>query len=355
MLRKNTDMKRITMAHGAGGTVMSELIKKHMLKHLGGSQAEIPLEALDDSAVIDNIVLKSDSHAVKPIFFPGGDIGRLAVAGTVNDIAVMGAKPIALTCGFVLEEGLPIEDFDRILESMSKTCTEAGVHIITGDTKVVERGVLGGCIINTSGIGKRNEALERNIAEVKKYRSFNTRWILDSNLRNGDAIIISGTLGDHGLAVLSSQEGYDFGSQILSDVKPLNKLIMRLLTVGGIVAMKDPTRGGLSNALNEWSEKSKIGILTYEEKIPIREDVRAACEMLGIDPLDVGNEGKIVIGAVPQKAKEVLEELRQTKEGKDAQIIGETTNQFNGVVLKTAVGGKRILAPPIGDPVPRIC
>lgn len=355
MLKKNTDMKRITMAHGAGGTVMSELIKKHVLKHLGGSRAEIPLEALDDSAVIDNIVLKSDSHVVKPIFFPGGDIGRLAVAGTVNDIAVMGAKPVALTCGFVLEEGLPIEDFDRILESMSKTCTEAGVHIITGDTKVVERGVLGGCIINTSGIGKRNEALERNIAEVKKHRSFNARWILDSNLRNGDAIIISGTLGDHGLAVLSSQEGYDFGSQILSDVKPLNKLIMRLLTVGGIVAMKDPTRGGLSNALNEWSEKSKIGILTYEEKIPIREDVRAACEMLGIDPLEVGNEGKIVIGAVPQKAKEVLEELRQTKEGKDAQIIGETTNQFNGVVLKTAVGGKRILAPPIGDPVPRIC
>jgi len=355
MLRKNTDMKRITMAHGAGGTVMSELIKKHMLKHLGGSRAEIPLEALDDSAVIDNIVLKSDSHAVKPIFFPGGDIGRLAVAGTVNDIAVMGAEPIALTCGFVLEEGLPIEDLDRILESMSKTCREADVHIITGDTKVVERGALGGCVINTSGIGRRNEALERNIAEVKKYRSFNARWILDSNLINGDVIIVSGTLGDHGLAVLSSQEGYDFGSQILSDVKPLNKLIMCLLTVGGIVAMKDPTRGGLSNALNEWSEKSKIGILTYEEKIPIREDVRAACEMLGIDPLEVGNEGKIVIGVVPQKAEEVLEELRLTKEGKDAQIIGKTTDKFNGIVLETMVGGKRILAPPIGDPVPRIC
>jgi len=348
-------MKQITMAHGAGGTTMNELIKKHVLKHLGGSRAEIPLEALDDSAVIDNIVLKSDSHAVKPIFFPGGDIGRLAVAGTVNDIAVMGAEPTALTCGFVLEEGLLIEDLDRILESMSMTCKEAGVHIITGDTKVVERGALGGCVINTSGIGRRNEALERNIVEVKRHRSFNARWILDSNLKDGEAIIVSGTLGEHGLAVLSSQEGYDFGSQILSDVKPLNKLIMRLLMVGGIVAMKDPTRGGLSNALNEWSEKSKIGIITYEEKIPIREDVKAACEMLGIDPLEVGNEGKIVIGVVPQKAEEVLETLRQTKEGKNAQIIGETTDQFNGVVLKTAVGGKRILAPPIGDPVPRIC
>jgi len=343
------------MAHGAGGTVMSELIKKHVLKHLGGSHAEVPLEALDDSAVIDDIVLKSDSHAVKPIFFAGGDIGRLAVAGTINDIAVMGAEPVALTCGFVLEEGLPIADLERILESMNKTCREAGVHIITGDTKVVEKGALGGCVVNISGIGKRNEALEKNIREVKKHRSFDARWILDSNLRGGDRIIVSGTLGDHGLAVLSSQEGYDFGSHITSDVTPLNKLVMRLLNVGGIVAMKDPTRGGLSNSLNEWSEKSHVGILTHEGKIPIRGDVRAACEMLGIDPLEVGNEGKIVIGVVPQKAEDVLAMLKQTKEGKDAKIIGEATRQFNGVVLETVVGGKRILAPPIGDPVPRIC
>ncbi|MDH5532399.1 MAG: hydrogenase expression/formation protein HypE [Candidatus Bathyarchaeota archaeon] len=348
-------MERITMAHGAGGTVMSELIKKHVLKHLGGSRAEVPLEALDDSAVIDDIVLKSDSHAVKPIFFPGGDIGRLAVAGTINDIAVMGAEPVALTCGFILEEGLSIADLERILESMSETCREAGVYIITGDTKVVEKGALGGCVVNTSGIGKRNEALERNIREVKKHRLFDARWILDSNLKSGDRIIVSGTLGDHGLAVLSSQEGYDFGSHITSDVTPLNKLVMRLLNVGGIVAMKDPTRGGLSNALNEWSEKSSVGILTYEDKIPISGDVRAACEMLGIDPLEVGNEGKIVIGVVPQRAEDMLAMLKQTKEGKDAQIIGEATGQFNGVVLETMVGGKRILAPPIGDPVPRIC
>ena len=343
------------MAHGAGGTVMSDLIKKHVLKHLGGSGAEVPLEALDDSAVINDIVLKSDSHAVKPLFFPGGDIGRLAVAGTVNDIAVMGAEPIALTSGLVLEEGLPIADLERILESMAKTCGEAGVHIITGDTKVVERDGLGGCIINTSGIGKRNDALERNIVEVKKHRSFDTRWILDSNLRRGDKIIVSGTIGDHGLAVLSAQEGYNFGSQITSDVTPLNKLIMRLLNVGGIVAMKDPTRGGLSNSLNEWSEKSKVGILAHEEKIPIRGDVRAACEMLGIDLLEVGNEGKVVIGVVPQRAEEVLSALKTTREGKEAQIIGEATDQFSEVVLETVVGGKRILAPPIGDPVPRIC
>jgi len=334
---------------------MHDLIKKYVLRYLGGSDAEVPLEALDDSAVIDGIVLKSDSHAVKPLFFPGGDIGRLAVAGTINDIAVMGGEPVALTSGFVLEEGLPISDFEKILASMRETCTEAGVYIITGDTKVVEKGNLGGCVINTSGIGKRNEALERNIAEVKRHRPFEARWILDSNLRGGDKIIVSGTVGDHGLAVLSAQEGYSFGSRITSDVTPLNNLIMQLLNVGGIVAMKDPTRGGLSNALNEWSEKSKVGILIHEERIPMREDVKAACEMLGIDPLEVGNEGKVVIGVVPQKAEEVLEALKETKEGKEAQIIGEATRQFNEVVLETIVGGKRILAPPIGDPIPRIC
>ena len=348
-------MKQITMAHGAGGAVMNDLIKEYVLKYLGGSGAEVPLEALDDAAVISDIVLKSDSHVVKPIFFPGGDIGRLAVAGTVNDIAVMGAEPIALSCGFVLEEGLLMAEFEKILKSMNETCREADVYIITGDTKVVEKGALGGCVINTSGIGKRNEALERNIAEVKKHRSFDAQWILDSNLREGDKIIVSGTVGDHGLAVLSSQEGYDFGSQITSDVAPLNKLIVRLLNVGGIIAMKDPTRGGLSNTLNELSEKSKVGILVNEEKIPVRRDVRAACEMLGIDPLEVGNEGKVVIGVIPQKAEEVLAALKETDEGKNAQIVGETTKEFDEVVLKTAVGGKRILAPPIGDPIPRIC
>lgn len=348
-------MERITMAHGAGGTVMNDLIKNYVLKHLGGSNAEVPLEALDDSAVIDNIVLKSDSHAVKPLFFPGGDIGRLAVAGTINDIAMIGAEPMALTSGFVLEEGLLMADLERILESMEKTCREAEVYIVTGDTKVVEKCGLGGCIINTSGIGKRNDALENNIAEVKKHRAFDSRWVLDSNLRKGDKIIISGTVGDHGVTILSAQEGYNFGSQIKSDVAPLNKLVMKLLNVGGIVAMKDPTRGGLSNSLNEWSQKSKVGIMVQETKVPIRGDVKTACEMLGIDPMEIGNEGKVLIGVVPQKAEEILSTLRETKEGKDAQIIGEATDDFSEVVLETVVGGKRVMSPPIGDPVPRIC
>ncbi len=350
--------KYITMLHGAGGTVMHDLVKNYIVKYFGGlDDAEVSLEALDDAAVVGDVVLKSDSHAVKPIFFPGGDIGRLAVSGTVNDIAVLGAEPYALACVFILEEGLALEDFERILTSMQQTCKEAGVSIVTGDTKVVERGSLGGCVINVSGVGRRTDALEKNIMVVREFRrDFKTRWILDSNLRAGDKVILSGTIGDHGLAVLSAQEGLSFGSEIKSDVRPLNRLIQRLLgEVGGIVAMKDPTRGGLADALNEFSEKSKVGMLVYEDKIPIRENVQAACEMLGLDPLEVGNEGKIIIGVVKEKAEEVLRLLKETDEGKDAEIIGEATSDFKGVAMQTVVGGKRIIARPIGDPVPRIC
>jgi len=350
---------RITMTHGAGGAIMMDLVKRFVLKYLGGKHdgnVEVPLEALDDAAVIDGIVLKSDSHAVKPIFFPGGDIGRLAVSGTVNDIAVLGGEPFALASGFILEEGLAMNDFERILASMKATCEEAGVYVITGDTKVVEKGNLGGCVINVSGIGRRNKHLEHNLAVVKQFRrDFSAKWILDSNLRAGDKIILSGTVGDHGLAVLSAQEGLSFGSGIVSDVKPLNRLVLRLLDVGGVVAMKDLTRGGLAEALNEWSEKSHVGILIEEEKIPVKENVRAACEMLGIDPMEVGNEGKLIIGVLPEKTEEVLAVLKTTREGKDAQTIGEATQEFNMVAMQTVVGGKRILSAPIGDPIPRIC
>ncbi len=346
------------MLHGAGGTVMHNLIKNYVAKYFGGVvKAEVPLEAMDDAAVIGDNVLKSDSHAVKPIFFPGGDIGRIAISGTVNDIACLGAEPYALACGLVLEEGLALLDLEKILASMRQTCIEANVGIVTGDTKVVEKGSLGGCVINVSGIGRRTPALENNLKVVRQYqRNFTARWLLDSNLSVGNKIIISGTLGDHGLAVLSAQQGLTFGSEIKSDVKPLNLLIQHMLTeIGGAVTIKDPTRGGLADALNELSEKSEKGILIHEDKIPIRDDVRIASEMLGLDPLEVGNEGKIIIGAVPAKAEQLLNWLKHTKEGKEAQIIGETTNEFNGVAMQTAVGGKRIIARPIGDPVPRIC
>ena len=350
--------EKITMLHGAGGSVMHDLVKNYIVKYFGGlgNAAEIPLEAMDDAAVIGDIVFKSDSHAVKPIFFSGGDIGRLSISGTVNDISCLGADPYALACGLILEEGLLLSDLERILASMRQACIEAGVEIVTGDTKVVEKGSLGGCVMNVSGIGRRTPALENNLEVVRKYRELKTRWALDSNLVEGDKIILSGAIGDHGLAVLSAQQGIKFGSEIKSDVKPLNHMIQNLLgKVGGVVAMKDPTRGGLADALNEWTEKSKIGILIHENKIPIHSDVQTACEMLGLDPLEIGNEGKIIVGVVPQKTEEVLEFLKQTPEGKEAQIIGETITEFKGVAMQTAVGGKRIIAKPVGDPVPRIC
>jgi len=238
---------------------------------------------------------------------------------------------------------------------MKQTCEEAGVYIVTGDTKVMEKGSLDKFVINMSGIGRRSRFLDHNIQEVKKYREFNSKWLLDSNLRPRDKIIVTGTLGDHGVALLSYREGYGFDSKILSDVAPLNKLVENALKIGGIVAMKDPTRGGLANLLNEWSEKSKVGILIYEEKIPISEGVKSACEMMGIDPLEIGNEGKMVIGVVPEKAEEVLAAIKKHPYGRNAEIIGEVSQDFEGVVMETVIGGKRLIPPPAGDPVPRIC
>jgi hydrogenase expression/formation protein HypE len=349
--------EKITMMHGAGGTVMHDLVKNYIIKTFGGAgDAEVPLEAMDDAAVVGDIVFKSDSHAVKPIFFPGGDIGRIAISGTVNDISCLGAQPFALACGLILEEGLPLSDLERVLVSMQEACIEADVGIVTGDTKVVEKGALGGLVMNVSGIGKRTPALDRNLEVVRRTRELKANWTLDSNLMAGDKIILTGTIGDHGLAVLSAQQGLKFGSEITSDVKPLNRMVQALMgEVGGIVAIKDPTRGGLADALNEWTEKSKIGILLQEDKIPIRQDVQTACEMLGLDPLEIGNEGKLILGVIPQKAQEMLAFLQQTPQGKAAQIIGEATAQFRGVAMQTAVGGKRIVARPIGDPIPRIC
>ncbi len=352
------DTSQINMLHGAGGTVMHELVKNHIVKRLARpGYGQVSLEAMDDAAVIDDIALKSDSHAVKPIFFPGGDIGRLSVSGTVNDLAAVGSEPFALACGFLLEEGLPLTDFDRIVQSMKKTCKQAEVSVVTGDTKVVEKGSLGGCVVNMSGIGRRSEALEENLRTLKKFRNTcSERWIIDSNLHSGDKIVLTGTIGDHGLAVLSAQQGLGFGSKIKSDVQPLNKLVLKIMSeVGGIVVMKDPTRGGLADALNEISHKSKVGMIIEEEKVPIRRDVVSACEMLGLDPLEIGNEGKMIIGIIKEKAEDLLYTLRDTPEGKHAEIIGEATGDFKGVAMQTSVGGKRIIARPIGDPVPRIC
>jgi hydrogenase expression/formation protein HypE len=349
--------EKIKLAQGAGGQMMDRLIKEKILKYFneGSKIAEIPLAMLDDSAVIDDIVFSTDSHTVQPIIFPGGDLGSLSIAGTVNDISVMGAKPIALSAGFIIEEGLSIDSFEIIVKSMGKISKESGVAIVTGDTKVVEKGAIQEFMINTSGIGKRTKLLDDNILDVKRYRNFKARWLIDSNVRSGDKIIITGNIGEHGIALMSYREGYGFETQIKSDVAPVNGLMEKALSCGGIVNAKDPTRGGLSNTVNEFSEKSKVGIILEEDMIPIPEGVRSACDMLGIDPLEIGNEGKVVFSVVKEKADEILNIVRKHPLGRNAAIIGEATSKINGVVLRTTVGGKRNLHKPLGDPVPRIC
>jgi len=350
----------ISMAHGAGGAVMQEMIGNLILPILSnrkwkGSPIAVPLDALDDSAVVDGIVFTTDSHTVRPLFFPGGDIGSLSVAGTVNDLSVVGAEPLALSSAFVLEEGLDSLTLEKVLRSMARTARVAGVPIVTGDTKVVERGAVQQLIINTSGIGRRSPRMTGNLKQARRYRKLCSDWLLDSNIRPGDKIIVSGTVGDHGIAVLSFREGYSFEGDVRSDIRPLNGMMDAALKEGGVVSAKDPTRGGLANLLNEWAEKSKTGILVDESSIPVNEPVRSACEMLGIDPLSIGNEGKAVLAVVPQKAEAVLAALRKTKEGRRAALIGEATSEVKRVVLRTTIGGRRILEQPAGDPVPRIC
>jgi len=334
---------------------MQEFIREFVLKELDHDFGEIPLAALDDAAIVDGIAFTTDSYTVKPLFFPGGDIGVLAVAGTVNDLSVMGAEPLALSCGMIIQEGFSTDDLHKIMKSMNATAKKAGVRIVTGDTKVVEKDAADGLFINTSGIGKRSKHLDHNIKQVRTHRKFKWNWPNDSAVAPGDVIICSGTIGNHGVALLSFREGYGFETVVKSDAAPLNRMIAEGLKVGGITAMKDPTRGGVANLLNEWSEKSRVGIRVREEDLPIDEAVLSACEMLGIDPLEIGNEGKAVIAVVPELVKEVLRAVRSTPEGKKAKIIGEAAKDVRGVMMETHTGGKRVIEPPVGDPVPRIC
>jgi len=343
-------MRRIELSHGAGGKDMASLIKNFILKHFEAGKAEVPLHALDDSAVINDIVFTTDSHTVQPVFFPGGDIGKLAVAGTVNDIAALGAMPLAMSSAMVIEEGFPAEDFERIIESMASVAKEAGVEIVTGDTKVVEKDGIRDIIVTTSAIGRASEWLKENF-EVAGRKG---KWLLDSMLKPGDKIIINGSIADHGIAIISKREGYGFEGSVVSDVAPLNGLMQEALKEGGVVAAKDATRGGIANALNEMAEKSGVGILIHEEAIPIKPATQAACEMLGLDPLAIGNEGKMLMVVVEEKAEDVLEAIKKHKYGREAAIIGEVT-EGKHVVMETKVGGKRIIDAPIGDPIPRIC
>ncbi|AHF80757.1 hydrogenase expression/formation protein HypE [Thermococcus paralvinellae] len=335
---------KIKLEHGAGGELMEEFIKDFILKNLSlKSAGGIGLEALDDGATIPfgdkHIVFTIDGHTVKPLFFPGGDIGRLAVSGTVNDLAVMGAEPLALANSMIIQEGFDSGDFEKILRSMDETAKEVPVPIVTGDTKVVEDKI--GIFVITAGLG---------IAE---------RVITDSGAKIGDVVLVSGTVGDHGIAIMSHREGIAFETELKSDVAPIWEVVKAVADAIGwenIHAMKDPTRGGLSNALNEIARKSNVGILVRESDIPVKPEVRAASDMLGISPYEVANEGKVVMIVAREYAEEALEAMRKTKRGKDAAIIGEVIAEYKGkVILETGIGGKRFMEPPVGDPVPRVC
>ncbi len=347
--------EKITMMHGGGGVFMNMLIRGHILPRFdaGRPKPEIPAEHMPDSAVIDGIAFTTDSYTVKPLFFPGGDIGRLSISGTVNDLTVVGAEPLAVSCGLIVEEGLPIRTLDRILESMAEAASEAGVRIATGDLKVVEKGKLDELIINTSGIGVRSSLLDANLESAG--RSLESRWLTPLNIKPGDKIIVSGTIGDHAVAVMTAREEMGIRARVESDAAPLNGLMREALKVGGVVAAKDPTRGGLAALLNEWAEVSGVGIMVDEERVPVSEQVRSACDILGIDPMDLANEGKLVLAVAPHMAEEVLQSLRNHPLGKRAEIIGEATKEYEGVVVRTGIGGLRYLPMPAGDPVPRIC
>lgn len=339
---------RIGMRHGAGGPAMRELVQTVFARGVGDPEAGVVgLAQLDDGAALrvadlgDRwLVYTTDTHVVKPPFFPGGDIGRLAISGTVNDLAVMGAtRVLALTCGLIVEEGFPIEELRRVQASMRATCREAGVPLVTGDTKVMGKGELDGLVLNTAGVG---------LAE---------RLVTDDGLRAGDRILLSGTIADHGLAVMAVRNHLELEGELVSDVAPVLGMVRRVLAAGGegVVAMTDPTRGGLASALHEMAGKSGVGILVDETAVPVREPVRAAAELLGIDPMHVANEGKIVVGVRPDVADAVLAALRDDPLGEHAALIGTVVEGQRGRVVLDTGFGRRLLAEADGELLPRIC
>jgi hydrogenase expression/formation protein HypE len=330
----------IVMGHGAGGRMMADLIE-HLFAPAFDNQW---LAQMGDSTALElptgKIAFTTDSFVVSPLFFPGGNIGELAVYGTVNDLAMRGAKPLYLSTGFILEEGLPMETLGNIVTAMAQACKKAGVKIATGDTKVVQRGHGDGLYINTSGIGVIPADVD----------------IGPANARPGDMVLVSGTMGDHGIAIMSVREGLKFETEIKSDTAPLNGLVEAMMAVGKIHCLRDATRGGLAAVVNELAGSSKVGIEFDERKVPIRPEVNAACEMLGLDPLYIANEGKLVAIVPEDVAEYVLATMRQHECGKDAAIIGCVVSEHPCLVTaKTAIGGMRVVDVPAGELLPRIC
>ncbi|MBN2149167.1 MAG: hydrogenase expression/formation protein HypE [Anaerolineales bacterium] len=331
---------KVVLGHGSGGKLSHDLLERLFLPELSKAAPR----ALDDSAIINlegkRLALTTDSYVVSPLFFPGGDIGRLAICGTVNDLAMVGATPLALTCGFIIEEGLPFEILQRVLHSIRDAAAEAHVFIASGDTKVVQKGVADQVFINTAGMGYVPDGVN----------------ISGKNARPGDVLIISGTIGDHGISILSEREGLEFETDLQSDVAPLNDLVQEMLSAGEVKVLRDPTRGGLGTTLVEIARQSGVIIELSEQAIPVKPQVRAACEMLGFDPLYIANEGKLVAFVAEKDANRILDTMRRNKYGHDAAIIGKVVEDGRPrVYLKTAIGGMRLVDMLPGELLPRIC
>jgi hydrogenase expression/formation protein HypE len=336
-----SDYREIVLAHGSGGKLSQQLIQKIVLPQFRNEL----LEPLHDGAIFSlngvRLAFSTDSFVVSPIFFPGGDIGKLAVHGTVNDIAMCGARPLYLSVGFILEEGTSMEDFCRVVSSMREAAAQAGVALVTGDTKVVDRGKADKIFVNTSGIGIVPDGVD----------------IHPGRAQSGDKIILSGQIAVHGMAIMSVREGLEFETQIASDTAPLNKLVDSILaTTSDVHVFRDPTRGGITSALSEIAQTARVGIMLDEAYIPISEEVKGACEILGLDPLYVANEGKLLAFVPPRESDRVLATIRSHPIGKEAAIIGEVTSDHPGFVLmKTRIGGKRVVDMLSGEQLPRIC
>ena len=332
---------RVTLKQGGGGRAMRALIEKLFVRDFATLPFEgVGIAAMDDGAAMkigdEWLVMTTDSHVIHPIFFPGGDIGRLSISGTVNDLAMMGAtRVLGLTCSVILEEGFSLESLERIQRSMVNACIEADAPVVTGDTKVMGRGELDGIVINTTGIG-----LTRTL-------------VRDNGLRAGDRILVTGSIGEHGLAVMAARHGIDIDGELISDVAPLNSLIASVTQ--HVTAMKDPTRGGVSSALHEMASKSGVGIVLDERAIPVIPSVRAVGELLGIDPLHVANEGKAVLGVRCEDVHRVMAMLQSHPLGRNAAVIGTCVAERPGSIILDTGFGRRLLAEPEGEPLPRIC
>ncbi len=341
-----THHDQITLGHGSGGKLTAELIEHVFYPILGnptllrGDDAAIPplRPALEEG---DSLAVTTDAHIVRPLFFPGGDIGRLAICGTVNDLAMVGARPLWITASFILEEGFATADLERIVRSMRQAADESDVIVVAGDTKVAEHGQVDGVYISTTGVGRVPSG----------------RQTSGSNARAGDAVLLSGTIGDHGIAVLAARGELAFNTEIVSDIAPLSGLVEAIYATGAEVhTLRDPTRGGVAVTLNEIARQSEVAVVLTEEQIPVREEVEGACELLGFDPLHLANEGKLVAFVPEESASTVLDAMRRNDYGRDACRIGRVEAEPGGrVLMETGIGGTRIVDMPAGELLPRIC